>query len=433
MRRTAIALILLALAPGALAADTKTIGVTLTNKLAIARPNEPVVIRIADLKEVAPDFNPRAFRLDPIHTAAFTSIPGGLAAQADDTDGDGTLDEIAFALNFAPQSARDMQITYAPRSLPTELKLRDPVWLNRFPRRAHAAFQQKYEGMGWESDRVAWRMYFDERNAFDMYGKRKHGLALDYFAKPEVDYHSESPIGRDVFKVGDALGIGAVGAYANGKVVKVSTVEKRSWKVVADGPVRAIADLVYTGWDVEGRKAELKSRITVWAGQHWFEHAVTALPPTGLTLVTGLPKKPDVVFVEGKAGAPFIATWGHQALVPGATATEADPQQNLGLGIVMVEPFPMGSPAWKDPANHLARVRGTTARGALVAKWRVVSAWDQEQPDGDTVAGLDPALMLPGALRSAEAWKAFVAGQARLAASPIEVRILTADGKETAR
>jgi hypothetical protein len=395
------------------------VSVVLTNRLSAARPNEPVVISIADVRKAAPDFSAGAFLVAP---------EGGepVPAQADDIDGDGRADEIAFVLDFAPKQTRRLRIFHGDG-------IDTGPGLSSFPARAHASFQRKYEGMGWESDRVAWRMYFDERNAFDMFGKRKHGLALDYFARPEVDYHAESPVGRDVFKIGDALGIGAVGAYADGRVVKVGKVAKREWKVVADGPVRAIAELIYTGWDVTGRKVDLTSRITVWAGQRWFEHAVTARPARGLTLVTGLPRKPGVVFLAGKAGVPFIATWGHQALVPGATATEADPQQNLGLGIVMVEPFPMGSPARKDPANHLARVRGTGARGALVAKWRVVSAWDQEEPDGDTVAGLDPALTLPGALRSAEAWKAFVAGQARLAASPIEVRILTADGKETAR
>jgi len=40
----------------------------------------------------------------------------------------------------------------------------------------NALFSRKIEGLGWESDRVAFRIYFDPRNAIDIYGKRQSTL-----------------------------------------------------------------------------------------------------------------------------------------------------------------------------------------------------------------------------------------------------------------
>ncbi|HEY3413516.1 MAG TPA: DUF4861 family protein [Armatimonadota bacterium] len=406
--------------------QVKQIKVTLRNPTAIARPNEPIVITLADIAKAAPDFKATSFIVTTSDAAtpaddARAKASRPLACQADDLDGDGKADEIAFEVDLAPLSTKVVTISYGAEELIKPLRV-------SFPKRAHASFQTKYEGMGWESDRVAWRMYFDARNAFDMYGKRQHCLALDYFAQPGVDYHAESPIGRDTFKIGDALGIGSAGAYVDGKAVKISEVTDRKWKVIADGPVRAIFDLIYTGWSVAGKKVDINSRVTVWAGQHWFDHAITARNANGVTLITGLPRKPGVAFSSGVAlengQARYTETWGHQALMPGATATEAHPDQNLGLGIIVLPGAGGSADELPDAADHIVRVPVTTMNGTITTQWRVVSAWDQEQPDGDSVLGLDPAMTLPVALRSEEGWKRYVAGVASRYAQPVTVSVL---------
>lgn len=403
----------------------KQIRVTLKNPTSIARPNAPVVIPVADLAKAAPDFKPSSFIIttsdaSTLDEDSHTAVSRPLPCQADDLDGDGRPDEIAFEIDLPPLASRVVTISYGSENVVSPLRV-------EFPKRAHASFQKKYEGMGWESDRVAWRMYFDARNAFDMYGKRQHVLALDYFAQPNVDYHAESPIGRDTFKIGDALGIGSAGAYVDGKAVKISDVADRKWKVVSDGPVRAIFDLIYTGWNVAGRKVGITSRVTVWAGQHWFDHAVTARNADGVTLITGLPRKPGVAFSSKAASsadpAHFITTWGHQALRPGATATEALPDQILGLGVIVLDGASASTNELPDVADHVVRVPVSTKDGLLTGVWRVVSAWDQEQPDGDSVLGLDPAVTLPRALGSEDAWKRYVGGLATRYANPVSVRI----------
>jgi hypothetical protein len=297
-------------------------------------------------------------------------------------DDDGTFDEIAFQIELKPHQTRIVTIAYG-----------DPATIARlrsdYPKRTHAKFTQRFEGMGWESDVTAWRIYFDKRNAIDLYGKRRPGLYLEMFGTPEYDYHEESPFGRDIYKIGDAIGIGSVAALVDGKVVKVANVDERSWRIIADGPVRSIVELKYKGWAVGGRKVNLTSRITQWAGKHGFEHRITVEGAEGLTLVTGLPRKSglDEKVFEPTADAPALwrATWGHQVLKTGATATENLPDQNLGLAIIA--PGRESKVIADDSLNLLVQpafVNGT-------ASWDVLAGWDQEGSEALTVSATSAA------------------------------------------
>ena len=249
-----------------------------------------------------------------------------------------------------------------------------------YPQRTHAKFTQRFEGMGWESDITAWRLYFDKRNAIDLYGKRRPGLYLELFGSPEYDYHEESPFGRDIYKIGNALGLGAIGALVDGKVVKVAEVSDRSWRIVADGPLRSIVDLIYKGWKVGDRSVDLTSRMTIWAGERGFEHRINATNGEGLVFVTGLPRKPglsEITRSEVGATSEIVATWGHQVLKTGATATESLPDQNLGLVIFLAPPVSASTPLPQDADNYLAKVQTTNG----IARWYVAGAWDQESSE----------------------------------------------------
>src|SRR5437660_10031073 len=117
-----------------------------------------------------------------------------------------------------------------------------------YPKRTAAKFTMKFDGLAWESEASAWRIYFDKRNAIDFYGKRRPGLYLEMFGAPEYVYNQESPLGRDVYRIGDAIGIGAVAALVDGKVVKVSDVTERKWGMISAGQVLVIVELSNKGW-----------------------------------------------------------------------------------------------------------------------------------------------------------------------------------------
>jgi unsaturated chondroitin disaccharide hydrolase len=356
----------------------KVIKLSVTNPTSDNRNAENVVVNVADLRRIAPDFKSAAVIITTSDAAtvdedARTLQTTELASQADDLDGDLKIDELAFQIDLKPKQTRIVTIAYGDPATIARLR-------SSYPQRTHAKFTTRFEGMGWESEITAWRLYFDKRNAIDLYGKRRPGLYLELFGSPEYDYHEESPFGRDIYKIGNALGLGAVGALVDGKVMKVSEVTDRMWRIVADGPVRSIVELVYKGWKVGDRSFDLTSRMTIWAGERGFEHRISATNADGLVLVTGLPRKPglhEITRAEVGAASEIVGTWGHQVLKTGATATESLPDQNLGL-IVFLPPLSSGSaPLPQDADNYLAKVQ--PANG--IARWYIAAAWDQESSE----------------------------------------------------
>jgi len=124
---------------------------------------------IAEIRKAAPDFRPASVVVTATDAAtleedAATLQTIELPSQVDDLDADGKGDELAFQIDLSPHQTRVVTISYGTA---------DRIWRLRrdYAPRTNAFFSRKIEGLGWESDRVAFRIYFDPRNAIDIYGK----------------------------------------------------------------------------------------------------------------------------------------------------------------------------------------------------------------------------------------------------------------------
>ncbi len=202
----------------------KVIKISVTNASSTQRNAEDVVLLIPALKKIALDFSPASVIVTTSNAAtiaedAVTLETQELPSQVDDLDGDHKANELAFQIDLKPHQTRIVSVCYGDE--PTILRLRSD-----YPPRTDAAFNLKFDGLAWESERNAWRIYFDARNAIDLYGKRRPTLQLKLYGTPDYAYHDESPEGRDIYDVADALGIGAVGAWVDGKVVKILRSER---------------------------------------------------------------------------------------------------------------------------------------------------------------------------------------------------------------
>src|SRR3989475_11591739 len=186
----------------------KVVKLAVTNPTDELRLHENIVVNIADLKRIAPDFKAGDAIVTTSDAAtleedARTLQTIELPSQADDLDGDNKYDELVFQIGLKPRQTRIVTIAYG-----------DPATMQRlrsdYPKRTAAKFTMKFDDLGWESESTAWRIYFDKRNAIDFYGKRRPGLYLEMFGAPEYVYDRESPFGRDIYRIGDAIGIGSV-------------------------------------------------------------------------------------------------------------------------------------------------------------------------------------------------------------------------------
>jgi len=357
----------------------KVLKIAVTNRTDELRLAEDIVVSVADLKRVAPDFRAGDAVVTTSDAAtleedARTLQTIELPSQADDLDGDNKYDELAFQIDLKPKQTRIVTIAYGETATIQRLR-------SAYPKRTAAKFTMKFDGLGWESEATAWRIYFDKRNAIDVWGKRRPGLYLEMFGAPEYVYHWESPFGRDIYRIGDAIGIGAVAALVDGKAVRVSDVAERKWRIISAGPVRTMVELTYKGWKVAGREVNLTSRMTQWSGERGFDHRVIAEGADGLTLVTGIVRQPELEekSFNPTAEAPVFtrAWWGHQVEEEGppATAIHMLPNQNLGLAIIA-----MGQESKSiadDPLNLLVQPQFQNGK----AEWYVTGLWDQEDTD----------------------------------------------------
>jgi hypothetical protein len=330
------------------------------------RRDEPVVLPVADLQRQAGDFNARCFVVvDPSAEADHSSEIAGndIPSQADDTDGDGQVDEIAFEVGLGQRESKRLLMYYEPGEAARPLD---------YPAGTHAMLSQQYEGPGWESEHVGYRLYLDARNAIDVFGKSEPMLSLGTFATPAYDYHELSDAGVDVLHIGDALGLGGFALWRDGFAMRPE-VCVRAARVVARGPVRAIVEVAYRHWPAgpAGREADATSRFTIWANHRWTEHSVVVEGLQDSRPVAGLMKmaQPGVRTVRGKG---YLGTWGPQS----------DAGGNLGLGVVY-RTSDLATTG-EDDLNYLLVFKGTGTRPVV---WWLVAAWDRERDAVTTLAG----------------------------------------------
>jgi rhamnogalacturonyl hydrolase YesR len=144
--------------------------------------------------------------------------------------------------------------------------------------KAHARFvPERLDDFAWENDRTAHRVYGpaimrDPKEMLvsagvDVWSKRTRALVLDkWYASG--DYHTDKGEGMDFYKVGKALGCGGLAVFDGGRLYPASS-NFSKWKVLADGPLRAVFELTYEQWDAGGRQVSELRRVSIDAGTNF--------------------------------------------------------------------------------------------------------------------------------------------------------------------
>ena len=179
------------------------------------------------------------------------------------------------------------------------------------------AYYIKYEGPGWESDKVGYRFYLDQRNAIDVFGKKTPGIVLPGIGIDGYDsYHNMSDWGMDNMKVGKALGIGSIAFWDGQKAVRVENRDSAVCFIPTDGKIRSQVNTTYYGWDVGGNKFNLKSLISIDAGSR-ASHMELQADKYVSNLTTGIIKNNDTELLKSDYNTgdwAYIATFGKQSL-----------------------------------------------------------------------------------------------------------------------
>ena len=321
----------------------KAVTIKLENSTDMERLDEAIVFDVAKLKERVPIFNPNAF--------VITSDGKELPSQANDLDGDNSPDQIVSVMDFKPMETKRINIRFAinggikrdyTKRTQAELSVKvGGKFINRKyiggafqninylrvpPEHTDHSFYIRYEGPGWESDKVGYRFYLDWRNASDIYGKKVPDMVLQDVGQDGFEsYHEMSDWGMDVLKVGESLGIGSIGMWHNDRAQRVSQTDSVTCKIVLNDVVESLIRTKYYGWVVDNKHYDLKSELSIFAGSRMTKHDlhIEGKPDN---LCTGIVKNADAEYIqsENNEGWAYIASYGAQSLA----------EDNLGMAIL---------------------------------------------------------------------------------------------------
>jgi hypothetical protein len=311
----------------------ESIRVKISNPLKKSRENVLVVLSPDQLKRANSKFNPDAF----VVLDGAKEVPSQFNAKDSDEPG------VAFVLDkLSASGSKTIVVRFNPsgtikRSYPkqTQAELSHKtggVWENREyiagafqnveflrvpPEHKDHSWFIRYEGPGWESDKVGYRFYLDQRNATDVFGKTTHENVLQQVGLDGFDsYHNLQPWGMDVMKVGKSLGIGSIGAVVEGKAIRVEKTDSVSCRIVENGNIYSSIATNYNGWQAGDKKHNVRSRLSIHAGTR-LTHERIDISNNPAHVATGIVKDKLAKLISDKGDASrwaYIATYGKQSL-----------------------------------------------------------------------------------------------------------------------
>ncbi len=179
------------------------------------------------------------------------------------------------------------------------------------------SFYIRYEGPGWESDKVGYRFYLDWRNAVDIFGKTTDDMILHEVGLDGFDsYHEQNDWGMDILKVGSSLGIGSIGYWSKDKAMRVEKTDSIICSIIQDGVIQSSISTLYYGWQVADKKVDLISNISINAGSR-LTHQQVELSEGIENICTGIVKNElaELIVSDKDSGEwGYIATFGKQSL-----------------------------------------------------------------------------------------------------------------------
>lgn len=288
---------------------------------------------------------------DPKSVFALVEKASKLAStevQITDCDGDQKKDEVQLLLDFKPRESIIVQLHHKagvmrneqPPRTQAELAVRlggsvgkdNKLTGGEYVSVKHYQLPQehfvgdklfKYEGVGLESDKVAYRYYFDHRGSLDVFGKTKPELVLPKIGVDGSDYHTLAEWGMDVLKVGNSFGLGTPGQWYDNQVVKMS--EFQNLIVELDNGVNSsIFTLLFTQWQTPTVTTDAKVQYQINYGDHKVKVIASSAVPLS-HWVTGLVNHdlPRIERASNNLGWGYLATYGKQSLAG----------DNLGLAV----------------------------------------------------------------------------------------------------
>ncbi|KAF2327863.1 DUF4861 family protein [Flavobacterium ginsenosidimutans] len=186
------------------------------------------------------------------------------------------------------------------------------------PEHTDHSFDIRYEGPGWENNRIGYRLYLDWRNAIDIFGKKTSENILPIVGQDGFDsYHNMSDWGADILKAGKGIGIGSIDRYLNNEKLHFREVDS-TIATVANKSNESVVKVNYYGWKTASDKIDFISELTIKPDQLYTKHTIKASQAIQ-GICTGIVKTKTAELLKKESKNKkwaYLATYGEQSLVP---------------------------------------------------------------------------------------------------------------------
>lgn len=346
-------------------AETKTMKIGLANTLNVKRSDVPVVISLKDIP-----FNV----VDAVVKDGDREVP----SQIDDLDRNLRNDELAFVIDMEAKGKKTLTVElYSdkqternyPRRTYGDMIVRDfkTKKKNKFPGYIHSLSAPEgvdvfhllhHHGADFESELVAYRVYFDERQTYDLYGKYNKQLELQTSQFYPDDEQLAAGYGDDVLWAGQTVGLGALRGWDGQKPTMVSPVKSRGQRMVASGPVRTIVELTDEGWQLGGQTFNLRQKVIIYAGHRDCEVQVYQdTPAEGVQFATGVINLNEKMYSDHKG---LVGDWGGNWPNGAKDSIAGKPKIVVGLAVNVPEKYVISEPAnQKDQFLYTLGMKGS--------------------------------------------------------------------------
>ena len=244
------------LAPVVASAQTE-LTVTAVNTLKLARQSETIELTTRDLAPLAEK------DLTKLHVR--DSSGKEVLAQSVDTDYDELRkpDMLIFQADFKPAETKRFTVFAGAKREYTKEDFRA---YGRFVR-------ERFDDFAWENDRIAHRTYGNAlifwkgepltSSAIDIWSKRTSKLVINDWYMVD-NYHSDHGEGADVYSAGPTRGCGGSGIWFKDRLfIPINFIGSR---VLANGPIRVMFELVYPPFFVNNASVSQVLRVSLDGG-----------------------------------------------------------------------------------------------------------------------------------------------------------------------
>jgi hypothetical protein len=319
--------------PFAVQGQERTINVKVTNQWVSHKTDEPVVVKLDEVKRLKFDVRSAMVRLDG------REIP----CQLDDMNGDSRADELIFLADIDGGQMLEYEVTlsatrkqndYAPRVY-ADMMLDDKKGKHPFitsieaPGNSYIYSDLYHHGAAFESELTAFRVYFDHRQNIDIYGKKLRRLELNdthFYTTPK---QMQQDYGNDVLWAGSSIGCGSLKLWDGTAPQNWEQVTTRGQRIVSKGPLRTVVEVKDMG--VGADELNVRQLYILYAGHRECEVQVDFSRPLNVErFCTGVQKVGASPEGWVRPGG-IAASWGGD--YPEMGKKEVFPPETVGLAV----------------------------------------------------------------------------------------------------